>query len=320
MQTVSVQDSYRLYLHYLAKPGRSYITFREWKVQEQVETITDERTKRLIKLTGYPGGTTVEEVIEWVKGKLDEIWKFLDGIYNTIANAVNAALDTVWEWIKNAYQVIANVVNSIVGWVATFATTITTLIKKIGDWITGVFEWIETQIVNVVTTVSRWIYDTISSIIDAINAVIIWVGDKIETAIAWMRETISSLTATIWEWIKDFGQRIADTVNAIAADVWEWFKHTYTTISDVIDQVGVWFDAAIETVGRWITDQAKMFEADWNDMINQLRSDAERLRADNEKLWSFDTASMEEQLTALVIPIIKMQLKMSELLATGVIE
>jgi len=300
------------YFHYLAAPGRTFIPYMEWRHQESVEIITDERTKALIKATGYPGDTDILDIIKWIEDNIEWLRRQIVGIPGTISDVVDGIIRDLGEWIKKVFQLVGNAIATLTASLYSFAKRFNDVLAKITTWISGLYKAIQQVVSNVVEKAAKWIENAIYAVKDWLDTVIKNVVSGFDATLSWINATLKPIIANIKSgirsiadsikeafdasirWVKNKIAAIVEKVNGAIKATGDWIKEIYdsitTTISNIITGIEEGFKTGLDAVISFLADLWERIK----ELIDDLFSlDLESLSAVFVKIFQAQAAAFE---------------------------
>ncbi|MBA7579398.1 hypothetical protein ES708_21268 [subsurface metagenome] len=164
------------YVHYLAAANRHYIGYMEWKKLLDIEVISTPYVKKLIKATGYPGHSELEDIYDWINNQIAIIGQDIDNVRDRIRDAISDLFQVSFISFKDIYNILLNAINTITGVLQTIETSILTALYNIGGWIANLMRNWTDIISELIITTSQWIADIALHITSEIQYTIREVG------------------------------------------------------------------------------------------------------------------------------------------------
>ncbi|MBW8036354.1 MAG: hypothetical protein FVQ79_12170 [Planctomycetes bacterium] len=301
-----------LYYQYLSTPGNVYLPFLAWYHESDIEIKSDLRTRRLIKLTGYPGSTTWAEVYAWVRERirdaLNAITRLDDILRLFTENLINA--------LKNVFKSIGTVVTNIIEFIrdgiASMVSTITSIITNVTAWIKATLIVIKDSLVNVVTSVKEFLEAVYLRVKEAIIGAIDAGINAVKTAVAWAGKTISTILKWLGEKIIAIKDWIVNAVKVSVAWAGETFQKVWTTLTKVYETIKDWFQKMIDTIVSWF--KAEITKED--ERFKELRAEGILAATNSNTLWAgvlnVDFDAIEKTVIDVAARIVKIQQDLAE--------
>lgn len=170
MSAITPLQARRDYFHYLSERGRRFITYREWKRTQTIEVITTPYLAALIKKTGYPGHSEIDDLWQWVIDEIALIDLRFDDLRDILVLLIDANMSKTMDVLINSYVVINGIINTVFQIMQEIQRSLTTLITKTGEWVTNVIENTQEKLDRTIEEVGTWIDEIGLRITDAITA------------------------------------------------------------------------------------------------------------------------------------------------------
>ena len=301
-----------LYYRYLSTPKSVYRTFLDWYHESDIEIKSDKRTKRLIKLTGYPGSTTWAEVYLWVKEQIQKALNALDRVDTIIKDFTQGIINALKNVFKSIGTVITNIIEFIRDGIASMVSTITSIITNVSAWIKATLIVIKDSLVKVVTSVKEFLIDVYLRVKEAVLGAIDAGINAVKTAVAWAGSTISTILKWLGEKIIAIKDWIVNAVKVTVAWAGDIFKKVWTTLTKVYETVKDWFQKMIDTIVSWFKVEIAKEDA----RFIELRAEGILAATESNTLWAgvlnVDFDAIEKTVIDVAARIVKIQQDLAE--------
>ncbi|GAI71916.1 unnamed protein product [marine sediment metagenome] len=242
-----------LYYKWLAIPGNDFIPFIPWYHDQGLEIEPDERTKRLIELTGYEGHTIDTEIINWVIQSIKDAVYSLTLLINRIKKSIAFTIADIYYFFKTLFAAIGNIVLTIAQTIGSIVNGIIQTIKSVGEWIAITFPIIVDRIITAVQSIGNWLSTLYLQIKEAIIGAFTTALDALKIALESAKKWIKTTAIDIWNGIKSIGTAIENAFDATIKWVKDKFKAIVDPIKAVIAATKVWIAGVYEAIGGTIS-------------------------------------------------------------------
>jgi len=199
--------------------------------------------------------TTVETVVDYLKGPVMAAWDIIQGAFNVIKGIITGDFSAAWDGLKT-------MIGGVVDWIKTtllaLPITILTAAASIGKAIVD-------GIVSGLATIGENVWNAVKGVAGFIGGKASeWAGDLKdigENVISWIVSGVGDLASKIWNKIKGLAGDLKDSLGGIA----EKIKELGTGIGDwivdaakgAVDGLGGILKSAVLAPIRWIANKIK---------------------------------------------------------------
>lgn len=242
-----------LYYKWLAIPGNDFIPFIPWYHDQGLEIVPDERTKRLIELTGYEGHTIDTEIINWVIQMIKDAVYDLTLLINRIEESIAFTISDIYYFFRTIFAAIGNIVLTIAQTIGSIVSGIIQTIKAVGEFIAIAVPIIVDRIITAVHAIGTWL----SALYLQVKEAVIWAFttglDGLKIALESVKNWIKTTAINVWEGIKAVGTAITTAFHATIKWVKDKFKAIGDSIKAAITATKDWIVGVYEAIGNTIS-------------------------------------------------------------------
>ncbi len=297
------------YLHFMAVPGQRYIGYLEWKKTMMIEVASTEFVKELIKLTGYPGHSELDDVYQWVA---DELWlvdQRINDMRNNLSLLISTNLSLTIAALVDAYSVMSNTINSVNILIGEVHQSILTVVSKTGDWIAAALEGAAYQITRAIehaqedtAFVALAIKDAIVMAFHSLTDSFAMMYDQFEVAIDRINSNLGfkfdGIGAVIIEAIRGAVDLAVTVVDSLAAVITAVVESTALVLTALVNGI-------VTTVDILVNGLREIIVGTINTLIDYMKWQWGETTSLLDKMFDFDI----ETLTPLFVRLVEAQQK-----------